>query len=68
MTITDVKSAFLAHIRLHPGCRRRDLPGWGAHRLLSINALYELVDEKKITMTPYRDPANMEYYDKLYIA
>lgn len=66
-TITELQEAFLACIKEHPGCRRRDLPHWGADRVLSIDALYLLIESGKVRTVIHKDPANMEFYDKLYI-
>ena len=60
------KEAVLRHIELNPGCRRRDLPGWGADRLKGMDILHQLEAEGKIYSVDYRDPAQMEYCYKYY--
>ena len=64
--LNELQEAFLACIKAHPGCRRRDLPNWGANRVLSIDALYLLIDSGKVRAVVHNDAANMEFYDKLY--
>ena len=66
-TITELQEAFLAYIKERPGCRRRDLPHWGEDRVLSIDALYLLIESGKVRTVIHKDTANMEFYDKLYI-
>lgn len=64
--LNELQEAFLACIKEHPGCRRRDLPNWGVNRVLSINALYLLTQSGKVRTVIHNDVANMELYDKLY--
>ena len=61
-----IKEEFLRYIELHPGCRRRDLPGWGANRVIGMNAISELETEGKVYSARYDDRANMESYYKYY--
>ena len=62
-----IKEEFLRYIELHPGCRRRDLPNWGANRVIAMSAISELEAEEKIYSARYDDRANMESYYKYYI-
>ena len=64
--MNELQEAFLACIKEHPGCRRRDLPHWGVDRVLSIDALYLLIESGKVRTVIHNDAANMEFYDKLY--
>ena len=66
MKMNELQEAFLAYIKKHPGCRRRDLPHWGVDRVMSIDALYLLIDSGKVRTVIHKDAANMEFYDKLY--
>ena len=64
--MNELQDAFLACIKKHPGCRRRDLPHWGVDRVMSIDALYLLIESGKVRTVIHKDAANMEFYDKLY--
>lgn len=61
-----IKEEFLRYIERHPGCRRRDLPGWGANRVAAMSAISGLETEGKVYSARYGDRANMESYYKYY--
>ena len=61
-----MKEAILRHIELNPGCRRRELPNWGANRVAEMSVLSELEAEGKIYSARHDDRANMESYYKYY--
>lgn len=62
----QMKETILRHIELNPGCRRRELPAWGANRVVQMGILSELEEEGKIYSARYDDRANMESYYKYY--
>lgn len=64
-----MKEKILEYLGKYPGARKRDIASelhvWVASKELS-KALYELLDEGHIGRKLYKDPANMEFYDKWY--
>jgi hypothetical protein len=62
-----IKDTIVRHIQLNPGCRRRELPAWGANRPQMMEALWELEKAGIIYSVMHNDPANMEHYYKYYV-
>lgn len=65
-----MKEKILAYITLHPGCRKREIAGaikiWQCDGTF-LRTMTELAQGNVIRYETYRDPAQMEYYDKWYI-
>ena len=66
-----MKEKILEYLSKYPGSRKREIASelqvWVASKELS-NALYELLFEGRVFRRLHKDPANMEFYDKWYIA
>lgn len=69
--INDLKTHIINFIALHPGCRKREIaasiPIWQcAFEFLA--SMDDLQEDGRITAVPFRDPAQMEFYDKWYVS
>ena len=65
-----MREKMLAYIAAHPGCRSREIAGGIGMWLCDSEFLHmrhELEKEGLIYAETYRDPAQMEFYDKWYI-
>lgn len=62
--------SIITYIKKHPGCRKREIAGslhiWQCDTRF-LHAMGELERYGVIKSVIYRDPAQMEYYDKWYI-
>lgn len=65
-----MKDQILDYLRKHPGARKREIAGHLHIWLCSFDflaAIDDLYEDGLIRYETYRDPAQMEYYDKWYV-
>lgn len=63
---TVTKAFVFTYIKQHPGCRRRDMPGWRMQLPLIVSIIDDLVSEGKVEERLFSDPAQMEQYYQYY--
>ena len=65
-----MKEKILAYVEQFPGARKREIASamgvWLCDRDFR-DAIRELLDAKRLVSVTYSDPANMEWFEKLFI-
>lgn len=65
-----MREKILEYLSQRPGARKREIAGYLHVWLCSsefTDLMHELEDEGHIYYETYRDPAQMEFYDKWYV-
>ena len=63
----EIKEAIVEYIEKYPGTRKHYLgEACGEWYINLLPLVHELEEEGRIYSEYYRDPANMEFYDKYY--
>ena len=64
-----MKEQILKVLAEHPGLRKRELALYlPINRMMAVTLMDELEEEGKIKAVYHHDSANLEFYDKYYLA